>query len=111
MCLGAALVAWWRGHPAAGSVLLAAGALLVVFALVAPPALRVPNRVWWRFAQALGWVNARVLLTLFFALVLTPAGLIMRLLGRNPLRGAAASSNWGPYPARRSNPKHYEQMF
>ena len=107
----AALIAWWRAHPLAADVLAGSGVLLVLFGLVAPSALRIPNRVWWRFAQILGWVNTRVLLTAFFALVLTPAGLIMRLLGRNPLHGAAASSNWGPYPARRSDPKHYERMY
>lgn len=107
----AALIAWWRAHPVVAGVLAGPGVLLVLFGLVAPSVLRVPNLVWWRFAQTLGWVNARVLLTAFFALVLTPAGVIMRLLGRNPLRGAAASSNWGLYPARRSDPKHYEHLY
>ena len=76
-----------------------------------PPALRLPNRIWWRFAQALGWFNARVILTVFFALVLIPAGLLMRLAGRNPLRPSTTGTNWTPYPARRADPRHYEHMF
>lgn len=107
----AAALLWWRGYPSIGLVLLIVGTLLIVLGRVAPSALRVPNRIWWRFAQTIGWVNARVLLTLFFALVLTPVGVAMRLFGRNPLRALHAQSNWGPYPVRRRDPKHYERMF
>jgi hypothetical protein len=28
--------------------------------------------VWWRFAIALRWVNARIILTIAFVIVLTP---------------------------------------
>jgi len=111
VAIGAAALAWWRGYPTVALVLSAAGALLVVFGLVAPAALRIPNRVWWRFAQAVGWVNARVLLTLFFVLVLVPVGLAMRLVGRNPLRASRAHTNWSPYPSRTRDPRHYDRLF
>ena len=58
---------WWRGSQNTGLVPLVTGTLLIAFGLVAPMALRVPNRVWWRVAQAIGWVNTRILLTVFFA--------------------------------------------
>lgn len=109
--LSAGALSLWRGYPTVGLVLLLAGGLLVGFALAAPSALRVPSRYWWRLAQALGWVNARLLLTLFFVLVLTPVGVIMRLFGRNPLRPPHAQTNWGAYSVRRRDPKHYERMF
>ena len=110
-CLGLGALLAWRGSSAAGPMLIALGALLVVLGRLAPSALRVPNRYWWRFAQVLGWINTRVLLTLFYALVLTPAGVIMRLVGRNPLRPTEAHTSWSPYAARRRDPKHYERMF
>ena len=111
VCMAAAALVWWRGSPTMGLVLLVTGTLLIGFGLVAPLVLRVPNRLWWRVAQAVGWVNTRVLLTLFFAIVLTPVGVAMRLFGRNPLRGAGAQTNWTPYPARRRDPRHYEHLF
>lgn len=111
VCLTAAAWFWWRGSQPVAALLLTAGALLVGFGLMAPAALRVANRVWWRFAQAVGWVNARIILTVFFVVVLTPAGMLMRLVGRNPLRAAAATTNWMPYSARRRNVKHYERLF
>jgi hypothetical protein len=109
--LGLATVLWWRGNTSVAPGLFAVGAFLVAGALIAPSVLRVPNRLWWRFAQVLGWVNARVLLTLFFAVVLTPLGLAMRALGRNPLRAARAETNWSAYAARRRDPKHYDHSF
>ena len=111
VCIGLAALFWWRGYPTVGLVLLVTGTLLVGFGLVAPSALRVPNRVWWRVAQVVGWVNTRILLTAFFAVVLTPVGVVMRLFGRNPLRGAGVRTNWTSYPARRRDSRHYEHLY
>ena len=83
----------------------------MLLAFIAPAALRVPNRIWWRIAQILGWVNSRIILTLFFAAVLVPAGVLMRLIGRNPLRGKSGPSNWTAYPMRIRNPHHYDRLF
>jgi len=55
--LGALLA--WRGHPQGAAVAGAIGVLLVLGALVSPAALRVPNRIWWRFATTLGWIIGR----------------------------------------------------
>jgi hypothetical protein len=83
-------------------VLLFTGILLVSLRAVAPSVLRLPHRVWWRFAQRLGWVNARILLSAFFALVFIPVGVVMRLFVRNA-GGASPRTNWRPYPARRAD--------
>ena len=109
LVLGA--VAWWRGRVVLADVLLSIGAVLVLLALVAPALLRVPNRIWWRVAQVLGWINARIILSVFFFLVLTPVGIVMRLLGRNPLMPADPRTTWSPPAPRRASPKHFERMF
>jgi hypothetical protein len=93
------------------AVVAAIGVVLILGALIAPAALRVPNRIWWRFATILGWINSRILLTLFFLLVLTPAGWVMRLLGRNPLHSARSDTNWTGYNERRREPRHYEHLY
>ena len=61
----------------------AAGMLLVIAALVAPGLLRPIHRLWMGLGGMLGWVNTRVLLVLFYFLVLTPIGLLVRLIKRN----------------------------
>jgi hypothetical protein len=106
-----ATVLWWRGYPRLGTAVFALGTLLLILALTAPSLLKLPNFLWWRFSRALAWVNTRIVLTLFFAAVLTPVGVIMRLVGRNPLSASKETTNWRAYPARRADPRHYERLF
>lgn len=44
--------------------------------------LRPVYTVWMAFAAALGWLNTRILLGLVFYLVITPVGLLFRLIGK-----------------------------
>ena len=101
----------WRGYQRVGIAAATIGAVLIVFGLVAPSLLRGPNRAWWRFATVLGWINSRILLTLFFVVVLTPVGWVMRLLRRDPLRAAGSTTNWASYNERRREPRHYEHLY
>jgi hypothetical protein len=101
----------WRGHDRTGAVVAITGVVLLGGGLLAPAALRVPNRVWWRFASLLGWINSRILLTLFFVVVLTPAGCLMRLFGRSPLRSIRPDTNWSGYDERRRDSRHYEHLY
>jgi hypothetical protein len=110
-CIALGALVAWRSSSTVGLSVAALGAALVTLARIAPSALRVPNRYWWRFAQVLGWINARVILTVFYGLVVTPGGIIMRLAGRNPLHPPQPQTSWGPYCNRRRDPKHYERMF
>jgi hypothetical protein len=111
VCLLVAAWLAWRGSATTWMFFAAIGSVLVGFGAVAPSMLRVPNKIWWRFAQVLGWINSRIILGLFFALVLTPVGVVMRAFGRNPLRGMPGETNWRPYPARIRSPRHYERLF
>jgi hypothetical protein len=99
----------WRGRVPLGAGMLMVGAVLLTLGTVAPMAINVPSRLWWRFSAALGWVNSRILLSLFFFLVLTPIGLIFRLAGRDTLAQRKRDSTWSPYPARPRD--HFERLF
>ncbi len=48
-------------------------------ALVAPGVLKPVYVVWIRFAEILGWINTRIILTLIFFLIFLPFGLVMRI--------------------------------
>lgn len=103
---------FWRGRPVAAAVAGAIGVTLVVLGTLWPRTLKCPSAAWWAFAMALGWVNARVILTVIFVLVLTPLGLLWRLIGRDPMaRRRATSPGWSRYPARYSDPQHFTRMF
>jgi saxitoxin biosynthesis operon SxtJ-like protein len=103
---------WWRGRVGRAEILGGVGALLLAGGLVHPPLLKYPSAAWWRFALALGYINARVLLTILFAIVLVPISLVWRLTGKDPLaRRRDKWPGWSPYPARYRDRKHYERMY
>lgn len=103
----------WRGHARPAAVWAAVSLTLLVPALTKPSLLRIPSALWWRLAHALGWFNARLLLSAFFFLVLTSVGLAMRLCGWDPLRRrwGLKQSGWLPYSERVRDPNHYDRMY
>jgi hypothetical protein len=70
-------------------------------------------RLWMRFARALGWVNSRILLTIFFFGIITPYGALQRALGRDRLgrRWRAAPPAWTPPPSRLRDANHYDHLY
>lgn len=77
-------VVWYRDagwYP----VLLGIGGVLVVVGTVLPLAVKPFYYAWMSLAVVLGFVMTRVILSLFFFLVLTPAGLFFRLIRRDAL--------------------------
>jgi hypothetical protein len=88
------------------------GAVLVVLGLTRPMLLKWPSAVWWKFAMVLGYVNARVILTLAFAIVFIPLGVLWRLIGRDPLANRRANfPGWTAYPARYRSRDHFRKMY
>ena len=101
-----------RGRVGRGEIFAAIGTVLVVLGAFKPELLKGPSDLWWRFAGVLAWINARVLLTLFFFVVLMPAGIVRKLAGWDPLaRRRDRWPGWSPYPSRYRDPKHYSRMF
>jgi len=86
--------------------------LFIVTGLVAPTGLRQVFRVWMCVAQLLGWANSQVLLTLIYIVVLTPIGLLRRLMGADPL-GKRFSNAETTYrrPSEVREPNHVERPF
>lgn len=104
MCAGCAVIGGillWHGKPAAPYLLSVAG-LFLVTGLVLPTVLRPFEWLWMKLALVLGHVMTFVVLTLTFYLVITPLGLLMRLLGKRPLAlgfDHERSSFWEPVDA------------
>jgi len=59
--------------------------LLIAPALIFPPALKPFHKVWMKLGHILGWINTRIILGAVFYLVVTPIGIIRRLLGKDPM--------------------------
>jgi hypothetical protein len=64
---------------------LIVGGLLIVPALVFPTALALPHKGWMALSEVLGWINTRIILGVIFFALLTPIGIIRRMLGKDPM--------------------------
>jgi hypothetical protein len=104
---------WWRARMTAAAVAGSLAALLGIFGLFIPPLAKLFHRGWMTFAYALGYVNSRIILTLFYFLVVVPYGLISRLFGRDPLqlRQRDLESYWTPRSATRQSKEQFERLF
>ena len=94
---------WWS---------LGVAAAFLAVALAAPSLLAVPNRLWMRLGVLLNRIVSPVVLGIVFFLVVTPMGVVMRLLGKDPLRlraKAPGATYWiareppGPAPETLTN--------
>jgi hypothetical protein len=110
-----ALLGGWQVHRSHSTAAIAfgvtAGVLLVCAAI---PVAAVWFHKWWMaFAGVLGFVNSRILLSLFFYLVMAPVGLIVRRAGHDPLerRSGRGASYWRPRISTRQSRESYERSF
>jgi ABC-type glycerol-3-phosphate transport system permease component len=110
-----AMAAWqlWRHRPVAGEILLGT-ALAVLAGLAWPPALRPVHAALIKIGAVLGWLNTRLILILVYYLIFTPAALVMRLAGRDPLSrrlDRKAESYWIPRGGAPQTRDRYEKMY
>ncbi|MEK7762033.1 MAG: SxtJ family membrane protein [Nitrospirota bacterium] len=61
------------------------GALLSVAGLAVPAILKYPYQGWMWVGPVMGWGNTRIILGILFYGVVTPMGLVMKLVGRDPM--------------------------
>ncbi len=82
MVLICLLWAYWGGRPG----LLPWAMALLVLTMVWPRAFQPLAGVWFGLSRLLGHVVSTVILTVVFFLVVTPMGLVRRLLGADALQ-------------------------
>ena len=89
----------WRGHSSVALVLGTVAGLLLLAGLVIPTLLGPVYRAWMGFALLLSKVTTPIFMGITFFLVIAPIGLLMRLVGRNPVvRRETDNSFWVPRP-------------
>ncbi len=107
-------LAWWRGHRIAACVLAGLAAANVLAAALAPGLFRAHARLWEKLGEAGLYVIGTVTLTLFYYLLVSPAALVLRLLGRRPLKlrfPGPEPSYWGEPEERPDSEAEYERQF
>lgn len=102
-----ALREWWSGWFTLGYLYLGQAAIFAALALVYPVMLAPLNRFWTKFGFLISRLMSPLVLAMIFFVVVTPIGLLMRLLGKDMLRlkrAPRARSYWierdppGPSP-------------
>lgn len=88
-------VRWWTLVP---------GVILVTLGVAAPAGLAAVYRIWMKAGYSLGWVNTRIILGIVFYGLITPIGLAMRWLGRDPMRRSISTDCETYRVARSSRP-------
>ena len=111
-----ALISVWniyRGRFTVVAVFGGIAVLLTLIGLFVPVAARGFHRVWMGIAGVLGYVNSRILLTILYYGLLTPYGLISRVIGRDPLdrRGSKRDTYWVKRESTRQTQQQFERLF
>ena len=107
------LLVLWRGKGYYLYLFIPSAALLL-FGLIAPGVLKPVQKAWMTLAVLLGWCMTRVILGILFYLVVTPIGILTRLLGKDFLHlkaDADAGSYWTPKINKPSEKSDYEKQF
>lgn len=90
----------WRGYEIPLTIFGVLGVGLVLAGAAIPGRLGPLYRAWMGLALMISRVTTPLFMGIVFFVVITPIGLAMRLLGRNPIRHAAVG---GSYWADRSD--------
>ena len=90
------------------------GILLILCGLIVPQILRPLNKAWMTLAILLGWVMTRVILTIFFYIVITPIGLIAKIARKDFLNlkiDKGEKSYWVKREKKSLKQLDYERQF
>lgn len=72
----------WREKPAA-PYFIATAVFFLVSGLFFPVVLKPIEKIWMKIAELIAAVMTRVILTLTYILVITPIGLILKIIGKD----------------------------
>lgn len=81
-------IALWREHPRIATGLTVPGVLLLLAGALVPAHLGGVYRAWMGLAHAISKVTTPIIMGLIYFVVLTPAGVLRRLVAGNPLESA-----------------------
>jgi hypothetical protein len=108
-----AALLFWKSR-AAAPYWAGAAALMALLGLVLPRVLKPLYVVWMTFAYYLSFVMTYIILTLFYFVAVTPAGLIMRLFGKDPMNRrfpGKEASYWVPAQVHENTVERYSKPY
>lgn len=103
----------WRHRPAY-PYFLTVGGLFIAFGLILPKALKPLQIAWMALGLVLGFFVSRIILMILFYAVITPIGLLTRLLGKDILDERIDKSKTSYWHRRQDGKKEkssYENQY
>ena len=107
------IILLWKGNPG-GTALFIVAVLSVATGLIYPKILRPIYIGWMALAQILGLILTYFILTIFYFVVITPVGLVMRQLGKDTLSRrfpGYRESYWVDSRLYPDDPERYSKPF
>jgi ABC-type uncharacterized transport system permease subunit len=93
-----AMIVWWRFQAPVAAQWIAGIGIGIAVVFFAIPPLRKPIYLGWVYLTfPIGWTITHIVMAITYYLVVTPIGLIMRAVGRDPMQrklDRAATSYW-----------------
>lgn len=83
------------------------GGVLMLLGTIAPQSLRQVHQGWMKVGHVLGSINTRIILGIIYYLLITPMGLVMRLLGKDPMHRALERNAPTYRLVRTPRPRHH----
>ena len=85
--------------------------IFLFFGIFFPKALILPNKLWFKFGMLLGTIIAPIIMGIIFILVVSPIGIIMRLLGKDILNQKMEKSSKSYWIKRKENISSLKNQF
>tara|TARA_B100000073_G_C23624645_1_gene529994 strand:- start:85 stop:495 length:411 start_codon:yes stop_codon:yes gene_type:complete len=87
--------------------------VFLILGIIAPIMLKPFYLIWMIFAMILGWIMTRVILSLIFYFIVTPIGIIARLLGEDflALKKVSSNSYWNIRDSVEELKQNYTKQF
>ncbi len=88
------------------------GSLLIVLGVIVPQSLKQVHHGWMKIGHVLGSINTKIILGIIYYLLITPMGLVMRLMGKDSMHRVLAkeATTYRVVRAPRS-PQHMRNQF
>lgn len=83
------------------------GILLIALGAVVPQSLKQVHKTWMKIGHVLGLINTRIILGIVYYLLITPMGLIMSLMGKDPMHRGLQQDATTYRIVRAARPRHH----
>ncbi|MCX5908702.1 MAG: SxtJ family membrane protein [Deltaproteobacteria bacterium] len=106
------LILWRKGQ--IGFIFLGIGAAFLLIGIIEAGFLRPIYRVWMRLAMLMALIMTHLILAVLYYALFSPAALVMRMLGKDPLKLKVANdagSFWVKRPQGEFKKERYEKMY